>query len=151
MKYTVAIILLLFLFQPGYGQSPVKDETVYRDKDFMQEYNENYPVGNTAEENNTRSIAVDKNATVWIATAKGVMMKKDGETDWKPLPFSDEDKGPAYSVAVDDLSAVWMGTWNAVFSFRNGALKKIPGTQGPISLICNSREGVYAIGPNGIW
>ncbi len=151
MKYTVAIILFLFLFQPGYDQAPVKDKTVYRDKDFMQEYNENYPVGNTAEENDIRSIAVDNNTTVWIATAKGVLMKKDGERDWKSLPFSDEDRGPAYAVAVDDQSVVWMGTWNAVFSFRNGALKKISGTQGPVSLICNSREGVYAIGPNGIW
>ena len=151
MKQVFAILFFLSFFLSGYNQAPAGNATAYRDQDFTQEYNENYPVGATAEENNIRSIAVDKMANVWIASAKGVWMKKEGERDWKPLPFSPADEGPAYAVAVDDQSVVWLGTWHAVFSFRDGVLKKVPGTRGPVSLICNSREGVYAIGPDGAW
>ncbi|MDP4211346.1 MAG: regulator [Bacteroidota bacterium] len=151
MRYTFALLFSLLLLRPVYSQVQVKNETTVSDKDFMQEYDESYPVGKTPEENNVRKIAVDQNSTIWIATARGVLMKKDGETTWTPVSFSDEDKGPAYAVAVDDQSAVWMGTWNAVFSYQQGALKKVPGTSGPISLICPSREGIYAIGPDGVW
>ena len=151
MKQAFVLTLFLFLLQAGRSQVPGEGATTFVDKDFWQEYHEAYPIGSTPEENNTRSIAEDKVSSVWIATAKGVLLKKDGETAWTPLPFSDEDKGPAYAVAVDDQSVVWMGTWKGVFSFRNGALKQVSGTQGPISLICTAREGVYALGPGGVW
>lgn len=123
----------------------------YVDNDFWQEYHEPYPVGSTPEQNNVRSLTVDKNNDVWIATAEGVSVKRAGKKEWLLLPFNEEDKGPAYSVSFDDKSVVWMGTWKGVFSFANGIVKKYAGTTGPISGVRSSPEGVYALGPKGCW
>jgi hypothetical protein len=133
------------------GSSPDPSFTPMADEYFWQEYHEAYPVGKTPEENNVRSIVVDNIASVWIATAEGVFVKKEAQLSWLALPFSASDKGPAYAVATDDQSVVWMGTWKGVFSFRNNSLNRVPGTEGPISLICTAREGVYALGPGGVW
>src|SRR5665213_102296 len=149
MKESFVVLLFIFLTQPAFDQ--VKNTAAYRDTAFMQEYAEHFPVGTTREENEIRNIAVDRMSTVWIATAAGVLMKKDGETKWMALPFSDEDKGPAYAVAAEDGGIVRMGTWNGVYAYQQGEIKKISGTQGPISVICPSREGMYAIGPDGVW
>jgi ligand-binding sensor domain-containing protein len=65
--------------------------------------------------------------------------------------FQDSDKGPAFAVAADEHDAVWMGTWKGVFEYENDSVKNIAGTQGPVSVICVAREGVYALGPEGVW
>jgi streptogramin lyase len=123
----------------------------FTDTAFWQEYHEPYPVGKTPAENNVRSIAIDSRSTVWIATQKGIFLKKDGQSAWLPCSFPDTDKGPAYAVTIDAQSVVWMGTWKGLFSFRNNVLQSIPGVRGPISAICTAREGVYALGPEGVW
>ena len=171
MKHTILASLIVFalgagsaqtLPAPGAGHAqtlPVlragqvfpTAQTAFTDTPFWQEYHEAYPVGASAEENNTRSIAVDQDFSVWIATSHGIFVKKEDERTWTPLPFSEEDKGPAYAVAIDRRSVVWMGTWCGVFTFQNGSLQQIPGTNGPISLLCTAPEGVYALGPGGIW
>src|ERR1700736_366265 len=137
MKYTIFLFLFLFLLPAGRGQALMDSSsfTPKPDEDFWQEYHEAYPIGKTPEENNVRSIMVDNMASVWIATAEGVFVKREAQASWRALPFSASDKGPAYAVAADDLSVVWMGTWKGVFSFSNNSLKLVPGTQGPISLI----------------
>jgi len=121
------------------------------DTPFWQEYHEAYPIDTTAAGNNTRSIAVDQKGSVWIATSRGILIKKMDEKTWTALPFSEEQKGPAYAVAVDSRSVAWMGTWCGVFTFQNGSLQQIPGTNGPISVLCIAPEGAYALGPNGVW
>ncbi|MBA4167459.1 MAG: regulator [Chitinophagaceae bacterium] len=148
MKQVILCAYFVLLMHNAFAQ---RISTVYTDKEFTQEYHEAYPVGDAPAKNNVRSIAVDRNSNVWIANEEGIFVKHDGERKWLSLPFSEKDKGPAYAVVTDSHSTVWMGTWNGVYIFSNGELKKIPGTQGPVSLICNSREGVYALGPGGIW
>ncbi|HEY4935000.1 MAG TPA: two-component regulator propeller domain-containing protein [Puia sp.] len=121
------------------------------DKLFLQEYHEGYRVGNTALENNIRSIAVDLQSNVYVATALGVFKKIDGDTSWNLLPFSHEDIGPAYAVLVDEKNIVWLANWKGVFQYQDNAVQNIKGTEGPISVLCPSKEGIYGLGPKGVW
>ncbi len=145
MKLPVTLILLVLLFYVVRGQKSVHDIA------FLQEYHEAYPVGKSPQENEVRSIAVDNKLTVWIATAAGIYSKKKDDTVWNSLFTNDADNGPAYAVAADDQSSIWMGTWKGVYLYQDNTLKYIPGTSGPISVICIAREGVYALGPKGVW
>ncbi len=133
------------------GDTAIAALSSYRDEKFIQEYHEAYPVGDSPELNNVRSIAVDRNKTVWIANAKGVFYKKDGDKKWQQIIFPDNDKGSAYKVVIDKNNLPWFGTWNGIYNYHNGSLKKIKGTEGPVSLLCAATEGVYALGPAGIW
>lgn len=147
-------LLILFNLNRIYCQQDRRDSSdrVYQaDKGFYQEYHEAYPVGTTSVENNVRSIVIDKEFTVYIATKTGVLKKADGETNWLSIPFQDTDKGPAYAVAIDVNGIVWMGTWKGVFQFHNNLLQRVPGTDGPISVLCTAKEGVYVAGPEGVW
>ena len=122
MKITGVIFLFLFLARVVYSQQVTGSNTgpqFIEDKGFWQEYHEAYPVSDVAIENNVRSIAVDKNLTVWIATSVGIFMKKNGETKWIAVPLPDSDEGPAYAVAVDAHNTIWMGTWKGTFVYKN--------------------------------
>ncbi|MEO6289613.1 MAG: hypothetical protein ABIO76_06815 [Ginsengibacter sp.] len=145
MKFQVLIILSLFLFQITPAQQSVHDEF------FWQEYHEAYLVGKSPEQNDVRSITVDNESTVWIATKAGIYRKNKNDSTWISPFTNDADNGPSYAVAADTQSSVWLGNWKGVFLFQNNSLKYIPGTTGPISVICLSNEGAYALGPNGIW
>jgi hypothetical protein len=139
MKHIAPLFFLLLNLHNVFGQ------------DFLQEYHEAYPVGNASNENNIRSITVDKSNTVYIANVMGAYKKIDGEASWSPLPFTEADKGPAYNVAVDSDNILWIGNWKGVFEFKDNLLQEVAGTVGPISVICISKEGVYALGPEGVW
>jgi len=149
MRIIIAFIGIIFLFFRGNSQTAGVSSV--EDKGFWQEYHEAYPVSSNNAENNVRSIAVNKNATVWIATEAGVLMKKNNETKWSAIAFTDADKGPAYSVVADDKGVIWMGTWKGVFTYQNNVLQQVPGTDGPVSVMCVAKEGVYALGPKGVW
>lgn len=153
-KMTVLIIFLCFL-KRAYSQhtdSSIPMVTPFKDdQGFWQEYHEAYPIGRSAEENNVRSIAVDKKMTVWIATEAGIFLKKNGENTWSEIASQDSDKGPAYAISIDEHDVIWMGTWKGVFLYKNNLLLEIAGTQGPVSVICPAKEGVYALGPKGVW
>jgi hypothetical protein len=134
------------------GIADLHDEvlTVYRDTAFSQEYHEAYPVGPTPTHNEVRSIVVDAHDNVWIATPRGIFVKKVNEKQWiNAIP--DQDQGPSFNVEVDKDSAVWMSTGNAIYRFKNNKIEKIPGAEGPISTFCRAKEGIYAAGPYGIW
>ena len=148
-KFVPSICLLIFC-SGGNGQTSSSFH-VYHDQSFIQEVHDAYPVGNSVEENNVRGIAVDKNETVFIATQAGVFFKKKEKKIWDTLPFSETDKGPAYTVLVDESGIVWIGNWSGVFKFTENKLEKILGTNGPISVLCTSSEGLYALGPKGVW
>lgn len=130
--------------KPGVQSGPLPDEA------FWQEDHKAYPVGQTPEENEVRSIAVDSTGTVWVATTAGLFQKQAGDTFWKGLQ-TEADKGPAFSVTVDTKSAVWLGSWNGLFRVNNGKPEKVTGPIAPISAVCTAKEGVYALGPNGVW
>ena len=81
----------------------------------------------------------------------GVFMKPDHQKKWLAIGFPGKEKVSAYKVIIDDHSTAWFGTWDGVYNFRDGVLKKIGGTEGPVSLLCNAPEGIYALGPKGVW
>ncbi|MCF0061635.1 regulator [Dyadobacter chenwenxiniae] len=123
---------------------------VYQDKPFIQEFHEAFPVGDGTVENEVRSIAPDQESNIWIASAAGIFKKNKESREWTNM-ISSGDNGPAYAVACDQNGTMWLGTWNGLFSYRAGELKKANGPQGPISAICAAKEGLYALGPNGFW
>lgn len=122
----------------------------FRDTAFWQEYHEAYPTGDSPAGDDVRSIAVDSALNVWITSAAGVFMKRQGEQSWTPMiPASDQ--GPSFSVLVGDDAAVWVSTWNAVYRFREGKPERMEGAKAPVGVLCRSTEGIYALGPYGVW
>ncbi|MFD2519827.1 ligand-binding sensor domain-containing protein [Emticicia soli] len=150
------IVCLAISTMAGIGMNACKstekkvDDTTYKDVPFWQEYHEAYPISSNAEENDVRSITVDKAQNVWAATASGVFMKKANESGWTAMQ-DEVDKGPAFAVEVDTEGNVWLGTWNGIYRYQNSQLEKIAGATAPVSAICVAKEGVYALGPHGIW
>jgi hypothetical protein len=128
----------------------VQSDAGYRDVPFIQETHDGFIIGENAADNEVRSIAVDKESTVWIATASGVFKKNIESRTWEPV-ISGEDRGPAYSVLIQQNGSILMGAWNGVYSFSGGQLAKNIGPNPPISVICTAGEETYALGPHGIW
>lgn len=127
------------------------DVQLWHDSAFWQEYHEPFPVGDRPGDNEVRSIAVDGTRKVWVATRTGIFIKNAAERTWTPV-LTEEDAGPSFSVVYDnDRNAVWMSTWKAVYRFRNDSLEMMDGPSAPISVLCPSKEGVYAVGPRGMW
>lgn len=122
----------------------------YQDHVFDQEYHEAYPLLVNGQPIAIRRIAVAPDSTVWVASEAGVFQKKAGYTDWEHVDSS-SGSGPAYAVAVDEQTTVWVGLWNGLFLYRNQRLEQINGPAGPISALCPAQEGVYALGPSGVW
>lgn len=126
------------------------DESPYVDKPFTQEYHDAYTVSSNKAENDVRSIAIDHADNVWIATADGVFKKEANSRIWNPVIAGDK-KGPSYDVDVDENGTVWMGAWDGVYTYENNKLTKVEGVKPPVSALCVADEGVYALGPGGIW
>ncbi|HVW58877.1 MAG TPA: family 20 glycosylhydrolase, partial [Puia sp.] len=118
---------------------------------FWQEYHEAYPVGATPDENEVRGIAADPQSNIWIATAAGVFLKKQGDSKWLPCLAAGGKRGPAYAVVADRRGVIYAGAWNGLFRGANGVMVEVPGTEGPISVLCSAAEGIYALGPRGVW
>jgi len=53
------------------------------DRDFWQEYHESYPVSNNAVKNEVRSISIDDQSNIWIATVEGILRRKPADTSWE--------------------------------------------------------------------
>ncbi|MBS1668703.1 MAG: regulator [Bacteroidetes bacterium] len=147
----VFFFLGLFFFNAVFGQSFSLQPAQQKEKGFVQEYHDPYPLGEGMGDNNIRSIAVDGLSNVYIATASGVFKKREGSSNWSAISFQASDKGPAYVVAVDSLGTLWIGNWKGVFQYQNESLKQVLGTSGPISVLCVAKEGIYALGPKGVW
>lgn len=124
--------------------------TSMQDTAFWQEYHDAFPVNNDPSGVEVRSIAVDSRGDVWIATPVGVFTKKQSDRTWQHA-IPEEDQGPSFAVEVDANSAVWMSTWNNVYRFRDNKLERMSGVVSPIATFCVATEGVYALGPNGVW
>jgi hypothetical protein len=148
------LLLVVFLISCGEqtkkGNTVVNSKGVYADSEFEQEYHEAYTVGKSNEDNDVRSITVDDGSNIWVATASGVFIKDKGAKEWYPA-VGKNDIGPSYSVERDSDGNIWMGTWNGVYRFSGDKTVKVEGVKPPISKICTSKEGIYALGPYGIW
>ena len=59
--------------------------TTYPDTAFVQESHDAFLISNNKEDNEVRSIAVDKESNVWIATASGIFRKGVGTRIWEPV------------------------------------------------------------------
>ncbi|WP_339705016.1 two-component regulator propeller domain-containing protein [uncultured Kriegella sp.] len=125
--------------------------SVYSDTPFEQEYHEGFLVAeNSSDANNVRAISVDSDANIWIATKDGIYQKKATDPGWR-LIIDNVDQGPAYDVALDASGTVWMATWNAIYTHKSGEVVKMKGPKPPIAKIVCAEEGIYALGPHGIW
>jgi hypothetical protein len=145
------IVLNLFSCKPSARESKNgSTDTIYYDIPFIQEYHEAYMVNNNQDDNEVRSIAVDRELNVWIATAAGVFRKESGNREWEPV-ITGDDRGPAYSVAVNARGDILIGTWNGLYRYRDKILLKEDGPEPPVSEICSDTNGEYALGPYGIW
>ena len=143
---------LLSLFVRG-QQTPAaftKSGSGVPDTTFWQEYHQGFIVGNNEGDNDVRKISVDESSNVWIATASGIFIKDKNKNTWSPV-IEEGLHGPAYAVVADKESGVWMATWNGVYQFQNNKLRKIEGVDAPVSVLCKSEEGIYALGPKGVW
>lgn len=143
------VLLLSSLVFFSCGRKSGSDDSVYLDKPFWQEYHEGYSVGTSPEENDVRSIAVDDESNVWIATGAGIFQKKKDSTIWNSM-LSESETGPSFTVFTENKTT-WLGTWNGLWRYQNNKLEKITGPKGPVSAICKTSDGLYVLGPNGFW
>ncbi|MEO9894236.1 two-component regulator propeller domain-containing protein [Aurantibacter sp.] len=155
MRNSILLLLLVVLsckqVENNIVEAEIEDKLFYADVPFEQEYHEGFLVdADNSDANDIRAVLPDFDQTIWAATKNGVYKKIATSQDWKPL-FSDKDSGPAYDIALDSSGAVWMATWNAVYSYQSGKLEKMDGPKSPIAKIVCAKEGVYALGPYGIW
>jgi len=154
MKQFIFICFYHLMFLLVQGQKSFVHFTRARlgvpDTAFWQEYHQGFIVGKEEGDNDVRSIAVDQSSNIWIATASGIFMKDKNKDTWLPV-IDETSRGPAYAVMADKVSGVLMGTCNGVYQFQDNKLRKIEGTEGPVSVLCKSKEGIYALGPKGVW
>ncbi len=152
MKYLSVFILLTILYSCNDHQNKNNNKVTtnpdtYIDTLFVQEYHDGYFVDETIPEaNNVRAIQPDQNNNIWIATRAGVFRKEMTSRQWKLMI-----PGPAYDVKVDQDGLVWVATWDGIYSNISGKLEKLSGPGPPLAKIVCASEGVYAIGPSGIW
>ena len=146
----VFLVIFLSCQQEAKKAENYSQPVVYQDVPFVQESHDAFKISDNPADNEVRSIAVDHESNIWIATASGIFCKHTGSREWKPV-ISGEERGPAYSVVVNINGDVLMGVWNGVYRFSNQKLKKEAGVKPPISVICNDGSGNYALGPYGIW
>jgi len=148
---SVLLALWLPLCSDGQISNPITacDQSV-KDIPFVQETHTAFPVGSDPESNEVRSIAVDHQQNIWIATANGIFQKMAASADWTPI-ITGNDRGPAYKVVVREDGTVLFGTWNGLYTYRNDILHKEEGLQPPISSVAISGSESYALGPHGIW
>jgi streptogramin lyase len=150
-------ILMLCLILFSFSCSHTPDEShesssmnVYEDKPFIQEYHEGYVIDDlNSEANDVRAIHVDLNDHIWVATKNGVYRRLPNNSEWD-LMIAGKNQGPSYDVISDENGQVWVATWDGVY-FYDEDLEKVEGVQPPIAKLVTAKEGIYALGPHGIW
>ncbi|MCF0072089.1 regulator [Dyadobacter sp. CY261] len=148
-KHLIAWLLCGFLpvlFSCQRDKTADNEPSFHQDEAFWQEYHEAYPM----EANDVRAVLPDRDGNVWAATAKGIFRKIKDSGNWAPI-FDGYANGPSFALAQDSAGTIWLGTWNGLYQYQNGAVTKANGPTGPISSICTKAGTVYAIGPNGFW
>jgi hypothetical protein len=142
------LIVLMNSCNQGQEKQNIQPVRIYNDSAFIQESHIPYKIGHQSGDNSIRSIAVDHESNIWIATTNGVFCKKSSSKEWEPI-ITGEDRGPAYSVVVNPSGVIMLGTWNGLYLFSKNQLKKADNVIPPISVI--EPSGMNAMGPNGLW
>ncbi|MCG8308401.1 MAG: regulator [Cytophagales bacterium] len=150
LQYAITVLLLVSCST----NSKVKHESdmaFHRDVPFIQEYHEGFVIDEDIRaSNDVRAILPDNDDNIWIATRHGVFMKKPGHRAWH-LMIEGERRGPAYDVKMDDHGKIWVACWDGVYTNAGGKLGKSAGPKAPVARIVTAKEGIYALGPKGIW
>lgn len=130
----------------------LSESVPYRDRMFVQEYHEAFPMdSNEKGAQEVKAILPLDDGTVWMATMDGVFRKSKDLRSWEPM-LPEKDQGPAFDLEIDGQGRIWAALWNGVYrSNGRGNLELQQGTQPPIAVLANSEEGMYALGPKGIW
>ena len=128
----------------------VPEVSVYKDVPFIQESHIGYQIGKNPADNEVRSITVDRDQNIWIATASGVFCKKAGLGEWESI-LTGENSGPAYAVTLCENNDILMGTWDGLYRFKDHKIIREQGVNPPVSVICTDKSDDYALGPYGIW
>ncbi len=147
MKF-ILVTLLVSVVRCSFAQSI---DSTFTDTAFDQEYHVPYPVRGTQLQNNVKRILVDRNDRIWIATAGGLLRRSVADTSWSVVPLPGTNSGPVYALSLLPDSALVAGSWNGLHVLSGGDVHVVPGTDGPISVLCAAKEGVYAFGPKGAW
>lgn len=118
-----------------------------RDFPFWQEYHEPHPFA-SPKENDVRAVAIDRDGTVWAATAAGVRFL-DG-TRWKTPPGGNE-AGLSFSLHARSEGGVWVGSWNGILRATRGGVAPAAASGAAIAAIGGNEKVLYAGGPDGTW
>ncbi|MCK5102894.1 MAG: regulator, partial [Cyclobacteriaceae bacterium] len=150
----IALITLLFACKNNSETSETKDVRnidAYLDTPFIQEYHEGFIVDEKIREaNDIRAIQPDKNDNIWIATKNGIYMKNPDSRQWE-LMITGTDQGPSYDIKVDGQGNVWIAAWDGIYTNISGKIEKLNGPKPPLAKVVVADEGIYALGPHGIW
>lgn len=147
----LTILLNIYGCNEKTDQSETTQLTSHTDTPFIQEYHEGFIVDENDEASNeVRAIKLTEDGDVWVATKGGVYQKSGPAQNWE-LKITGEAQGPAYDVDVDEQGNVWVATWDGVYSDKDGVMAKQEGPEAPVARLVMATEGVYALGPKGIW
>ena len=154
MKKILPVVVAVLFSCDGLDNSSTSqkiESPIYRDIPFSQEYHEGYMIDpQMADANDVRAIYVDSNNNVWAATKNGIYIKPADESSWNLLIHND-DQGPAYDVKEGKDGQIWIATWNGLYTISENGVSKTDGPEGPITQIVVADDGIYALGPQGIW
>lgn len=152
MKYLPILSFLVLLYSCNNLRNKnvsedTKNSDIYIDTPFIQEYHDGYIVNKQISgANNIRAIRPDNDGNIWIATKAGVYRKDKDSRKWKlVIP------GPSYDVKMDENGVIWAASWNGIYKMNSGKPEKSAGPKPPLAKIVCAEEGIYALGPHGIW
>ena len=149
----LGVVLVLNINGCGKESSPSgsPQKVSHQDTPFIQEYHEGFIVDESNDASNeVRSIELNKTGDAWIATKDGVYKKPQSSKTWE-LMITGSAQGPAYDVDFDSEENVWVAAWDGVYTNKDGSLTKQKGPEAPIAKVVMAKEGIYALGPKGIW
>ena len=142
-KVGLAGLFVVFLFLgQTFAQPPVPDVP------FVQEFHRAYPIGQSADSNDVRTVAVDAAGTVWAGTKVGLFRLQNGT--WQSVG-ANAINGPVYDLFLAPNGTLWVGAWNGLYTLRKGHLKKIEGVKGPIAAVCVTPASGLALGPESAY
>jgi len=139
-----AILYLLLITISGYA----KDGLI--DKPFVQEYHQSFPNSDVASANNVNAVVVDYEQNIWAGTKAGIFMLKAGTGKWNNYT-AEEAAGPVFDLELDRNGRLLIGAWDGVYNFNDGRITKEKSILGPIAALEDTKEGLVAMGPDGMW
>lgn len=121
-----------------------------KDIPFIQEYHQPFPLSENPVENRTRAIVVDQQDEVWAGSDFGLFLLDQTTGKWKQQ-LNAKEAGPIFDLTVDLDGAVWAAAWNGIYIADKSSVKKIEGITQPLSVIAATKNGIIAMGPDGVW